>query len=331
MSRAEQAHDEAARWIIARENGEWSGEDQAQFERWLAQSDGNKAAYWRLSHSWSEADRIGSLGIEPPPASRWHRIGRFAWPAAIAASLALVVAIGAFHYDVGVRESAAPVMRYDTPVGGRRTIALADGSQVELNTRTVVRTAVTGTVREVWLDSGEAFFSVVHDPAHPFVVLAGTEHITVLGTKFSVRRDGDKVTVSVLQGKVRIDPGRPALEAGGSPAAEAGASSATVTAGAVAVTTGPSMLVVESAPERVTDSLAWRQGTLKFDQQSLAEVAGEFNRYNRRRIIVADQSAASLRISGSFRSSDIDAFARLLHDAYDLQVTSDSNEIRISS
>ena len=322
MSRL-QAQDDAARWIIRREDANWSSDDEAQFEAWMAQSDSNKAAYWRLKHSWSEADRIGSLGVETRPVNRRFRIAGVLTPLAVAASLAIMVAAVSFHDLIGQRQANVPLARYDTPVGGRRTIALPDGSRIELNTRTVVRAAVNKTVRGVWLDSGEAFFSVVHDPAHPFVVIAGAKRITVLGTKFSVRRERDSVIVSVVQGRVRIDDLTPKSASGGT--------SATVSAGAMAVTAGASTLVVQNAPERVTDSLAWRAGMLKFDQAPLADVAAEFNRYNRRQILVTDPAAASIRIGGVFQASNVDAFARLLHDAYGLQVASHSNEIKISS
>src|SRR3546814_18300530 len=107
-----------------------------------------------------------------------------------------MVGIGAVQYSLKspVSESALATMRYDTPVGGQRLIALADGSQIELNTKTVVRTAVSKTLRRVWLDNGEVFFEIAHDAAHPFVIFAGPKRITVLGTNFSVRRDGDKVS-----------------------------------------------------------------------------------------------------------------------------------------
>src|SRR3546814_3627258 len=60
-----------------------------------------------------------------------------------------MVGIGAVQYSLKspVSESALATMRYDTPVGGQRLIALADGSQIELNTKTVVRTAVSKTLR----------------------------------------------------------------------------------------------------------------------------------------------------------------------------------------
>lgn len=68
-----------------------------------------------------------------------------------------------------------------------------------------MRASVTTRQREVWLEKGEAFFDVAHNEGVPFVVHTGDRQVTVLGTKFAVRRDGDKVTVTVLQGRVRLE------------------------------------------------------------------------------------------------------------------------------
>lgn len=323
MSRAQQAQDAAAAWIIRRENGDWSEREQAAFDAWLAESDGNKAAYWRLKHSWDGADRIGSLGVKADDADKHAGFFRYWKPAAIAASLALIVGISTVQYRDKPATPALATTRYDTPVGGQQTIPLADGSRIELNTRTVVRTAVSKTLRRVWLDNGEAFFQVAHDAAHPFVIFAGPKRITVLGTKFSVRRDGDKVSVSVLEGRVRIDDAD--APAGNS------ISSATITGGVLAVSQGPSTLVTQKSEERVEDELAWRDGILKFDQTPLSDVAAEFNRYNRRRIVITDPAAAAIRIGGTFQASNVEAFTRLLRDAYGLRIASDSDDIKISS
>jgi len=324
MSRVEQLRDSAAAWIIRRENGGWSEGDQAELDAWLAESDANKVAYWRLKHSWSKADRVASLGIRSSDVARPARIARYWKPVAIAASLALAIGIGTIRY-AGEQPAPEPVLaavRFDTPVGKQRKIPLADGSQVELNTRTVIRTAVTKTVRRVWLDKGEAFFEVAHDAEHPFVIFAGAKRITVLGTKFSVRRDGDKVTVSVLEGRVRVDDAQAPIEAA--------ASSATIAGGGLAVTDGPSILVTRESRDRVEDALAWRAGMLKFDQAPLSEVAAEFNRYNRRQIIVTDPAVAAIPIGGAFQASNVEAFTRLLRDAYHLRITAESEKITIS-
>jgi transmembrane sensor len=179
---------------------------------------------------------------------------------------------------------------------------------------------VTPDSREFWLDRGEAYFEVAHAADHPFVVHAGPRTITVLGTKFSVRRDGNRVSVSVVEGRVRVD------QAG----AGQSAPSTTITGGGVALADGASTLVTANATERVQHALSWRQGMLTFDQSTLADAAAEFNRYNRRQIVITDPEAAGIRIGGTFQAANIDAFARLLREAYGLRVEVRDGQSRIS-
>jgi transmembrane sensor len=70
---------------------------------------------------------------------------------------------------------------------------------------------------------------------------------------------------------------------------------------------------------------------LTFDQTSLADAAVEFNRYNRKPLIVDDPEAAAIRIGGSFPASDPEAFTRLLRDAYGLHVEAKADAIVISN
>jgi transmembrane sensor len=184
-----------------------------------------------------------------------------------------------------------------------------------------VRAAINEQRREFWLDQGEAYFEVAHREGTPFVVRAGNRHVTVLGTKFSVRRDGDDITVSVLEGRIQID------EMKGARAVR----STVVTSGDIVRTSGAATLVTARSNERVASALAWREGMLNFDQARLSDIAAEFNRYNRKPIFVTDAEAASIRIGGMFPANDPDAFARLLRDAYGLRVEETQGEIRISS
>lgn len=326
MSRAEHAADRAALWILAQEEESWSDADQGEFKAWLAESDGNRTAYLRLQHSWSEADRISALGRNHPQAKEredYRPVLRWYAPVAIAASLMLAVG-GAYLYGPEMLQSPAERVladSYATPVGSRKVIAFSDGSKVELNTDSKVRTSVRRKQREVWLDQGEAFFEVAHKDGQPFVVHAGNRQITVLGTKFSVRRDGDKVTVSVLEGRVRVDD----MQEGQA------VRSSVIVGGDIAISRGPATLVAARSEQEVKDALAWRQGMLSFDQSNLGEIAAEFNRYNSKKLIIADQQAATLRIGGMFPSNDPGAFARLLRDAYGLKVEETSTEVRISN
>jgi len=321
MSVANNIEQRAAEWLMRREEPDWSAADEASFDAWLHESLAHKAAFWRLDHGWRQADRIRSLGLDAPmpgPSQRW--MTRW-WPLAAAASLSGLLVMGSVELLRPAPPHTATALHFSTPVGGRRTIPLVDGSKVELNTATVVRTAVNDKRREVWLDKGEAYFEVAHLAGRPFVVHAGDRTVTVLGTKFSVRRDGEKVTVSVIEGRVKIDDAAKPDEV----------PTAIITAGDVAIAQGSSTLLSAKSEEHVVAALGWRGGILNFDHTSLADAAAEFNRYNSKQIVVADAETGDIRIGGTFQASNVDAFVRLLHEAYGLRVTAASNQVTLSS
>lgn len=320
MNRRHQAiEDQALDWLIRRGEPGWSGEDQIQFDDWLAESMANRAAWLRAEHGWAQADRVRSLGDWDDRPDSGYRGVKW-WPAAIAASLLLSVGIGGYALAPQFAgQPQAQAARFDTPVGGRKVIPLADGSRIELNTQSVVRAAVDEKSRDIWLDSGEAYFEVRHRDGEPFVVHAGRRTITVLGTKFSVRRENDRVTVNVVEGRVRVDDGQ-----GGN------SSAAIITAGDTAISRSGSTLIAPKSEQRVENALAWRDGMLNFNLIPLPEVAAEFNRYNRTQLSI-DPSAAGIPIGGTFEASNVSAFVRLLHDAYGLKTEQDGERIKISN
>jgi transmembrane sensor len=318
--------EQAALWVLRREEPDWSPSDEAELDRWLRESDSHKVAFWRLEHGWREADRIASIGVAAPrlsaerPSSRWRPLAGLV---AAAASLALVFAV------FMLRPSGLPIAnseivktaQFATDVGGRKTVSLPDGSRVELNTGTAIRAAVGDEERAVWLDRGEAFFDVASRDGSRFVVYAGGDTITVLGTSFSVRREDRKLTVAVLEGRVRLN--------GRSGSGEA--RSAVASAGELAVIGGATIVLETGATAAIERQLAWRTGMLVFDDTALADAAAEFNRYNRQRLVIRDQKSARTRIGGTFRATSVGDFARLLEDAYGLEVTVTSDTISISS
>ena len=288
---------------------------------WLEESVAHKAAFWRLDHGWRQADQIGALGLDaqkPLVTRTWMASWR---PLAAAASFLAVLVMGAIEFERPAPVTPTAALHVATPIGGRRTIPLADGSKVELNTATVVRAAMNDKRRDVWLDKGEAYFEVAHLGGRPFVVHAGNRIVTVVGTKFSVRRDGDRVTVAVIEGRVEIDD---AAQPDKVP-------TAVISAGDVAISQGSSTLLSAKSEERVAAALGWREGILNFDHTSLTDAAAEFNRYNSKQIVIADAEAGEIRIGGTFQASNVEAFVRLLHDAYGLRVTATSNQVKLSS
>lgn len=320
MSRTHDIEERAALFVHRREDASWSTTDQENLDAWLAESDAHKVAYWRLEHGWREADRIGSVGAIPmPAAAAWHRS---AWPkfVALAACVGLfVLTLTLVPIDFWRGATDAPVARFETGIGGHKVVALADESRVELNTDSIVRASI-GKERAVWLDRGEAFFDVAHVEGRPFVVHAANRSIRVLGTQFAVRRNGANLTVAVLKGTVRVeeDPSSGSHR------------SVTIMPGDVAFASEAGLLVTSGGVQNVQDLLAWRSGRLLFDNATLGDAASQFNRYNRKKLIV-DRRASDMHIGGTFDARNVDAFARLLREAYGLKVREDRDKISVSS
>lgn len=321
MTRPDDVEARAAFYVMRREEPGWSEQDEAALTAWLGESMAHKAAYWRLAHGWEQADRIRALGPQASLGETRWRLG--AWPALMVAATLIAAAIVSIFTVFSQPPAAVAPTAFRTSIGQTRHIGLPDGSKVQLNTATIVRASLTAARREVWLDRGEAFFDVTHEGGRPFVVHAGPRTITVMGTKFAVRRDGDSVTVTVVEGRVRIDPVDP-----GPASSETGAQ--ILGQGERALVRGNATLLTARSIERVEGELAWRQGNLSFEQSTLAEAAAEFNRYNRRRIVVTDPEIASIRIGGTFQASNADAFIRLLKEAYGLRVVERGDEVVIS-
>jgi len=68
---------------------------------------------------------------------------------------------------------------------------------------------------------------------------------------------------------------------------------------------------------------------LTFDEETLADAAEQFNRYNRRQILVTG-TARDIRIGGSFRADNVDVFVLLVRNALGLKVTQENEQIVIS-
>jgi transmembrane sensor len=305
----------AAAWL-AREDRGLIAEEAAALELWLAGSTLNRVAYLRLKAAWHRAGRLSAL--KSPAAMSIHPAGLANRPrllSAIAAVLLLLAGGSGWLLWHGKSEQQV----FATAVGKVQAVRLADGSRFELNTDTRVHAEITAARRVVTLDSGEAYFDVVHDAARPFVVYAGNRRITDLGTKFSVFRNGDDVRVTVEEGRVKVDVlGRPAVDA-----------PVVAEAGHIVMAKGSETLVFAKPDGDTNTDLAWRSGMLVFNQETLAEAAEQFNRYNNRKILV-EGSARRIRIGGSFRADNVDVFVLLLHRGFGLSVDDQGKRIVVS-
>jgi transmembrane sensor len=333
MENSQPIEERAGAWLLKRESGDWSDVDQAQLTQWLEATALNRVAFLRLEAGWEEANRLKALGAGFPRGtvpSIDELIGTAAPPSGISLSsqrsaakrprrvpiwsvaATVLVAIGTLLFTSGPWAGD----RYATPIGGTTSVPLQDGSNVTLNTASRIRVQMSDTERRINLAQGEAFFEVVKDAARPFVVQAGNKRITAVGTKFSVRRDGDDVQVFVTEGVVRLE--------------DAGSEPSRLSAGAVAHAVNEGITVENKAVPDVEEFLSWRSGYVVFKETALADAVAEFNRYNERKIVIADPAVAAMRLTGKFRATNYESFVRLLEDTFQIRARYTADRIVLS-
>jgi transmembrane sensor len=342
-----QINAEAAEWFVELTTGEPGVETRQRFDAWLRRSPEHVGAYLEMFSIWEDLARVDgdrrvtadelialarasgrnvvelgrgkrddaeAMDRSNSEESQRARSRRYRWGVAVAASLALVIA-GWFYSQRGT---------YRTGTGEQQTIALADGSWIELNARSIVRVRFTDAERLIDLRAGQALFRVAHDPKRPFIVESGATRVRAVGTQFDVYRRALGTTVTVLEGRVAITRPEVPVSAGEgrteAPLQLAAGEQVTVTPTA---TSAP-------APANVEAATAWTQHRLIFSATPLNEVAEEFSRYSDRRLTIEGDSLDAFNVSGVFSTSDLPSFLRFLRAQPGVTVRETGKEIVIS-
>lgn len=313
---------QAADWVVSLADPASSAGDRRAFVAWLKRSPVHLEEYLLAEAAWAELGlldperRIDVDALLARPETNVVDLGHagdggraasrtpFAMLAGVAALAALLLSsLGLFLMPSGTGDD------YATAIGEQRTVRLADGSSVVLNTDTRLHVAFSETAREVRLLAGEALFSVEKDAVRPFRVASGRIVVQAVGTAFVVRRTPEQTIVSVLEGEVAVARARPVAV----PAAAAPDNALRLLAGQRADIVAHAMRTRDIGnPEAAT---AWRSGRLVFDGDTLADVVAEFNRYNTVKLVLDDPALSAERISGVFDSDRPQALARFLEHA----------------
>ena len=301
----------AAEAVARLYSGEMTEAEERNIESWLQADPRHRAYYQEMLDVWDTAGNVGgSTGQE----TRGVRFGnRFLL--GVAASLLVLTALPLLmFYTSG---PGSELRRYETGVGEIREIDLVDGSNVTLNTSTQILVDISETERRIILDHGEAFFDIAKDLSRPLTVSAGDRVITVLGTSFNVNWDGRDVTVAVIEGQVAVQAeGAEQMAAehlvrlnnagGGLPGSTALQHGVVLEAGDVAQISRTAEPVIEAVSGGTDRYQSWRFGYIRFDDEPLSAVIKELNRYSSTRLSVESPDIANMKVSGVFRTSDID-------------------------
>jgi transmembrane sensor len=306
---AREVADQAVAWATRIDSGSVDPDTDEDLRRWLDADPRSRGALLRAEAALSFVDRSRALaGVLPKPSPRpiWIRRKLMFAGAALAAGI------------VGVAVLTSGSHRYGTGLGEVRQVPLPDGSVVAINTQSAVEVAMRPNVREVTLARGEAWFQVAHDKKRPFIVNAGRIRVRAVGTAFSVRRHDDGADVQVTEGVVE-----------------------TWTVGEedrrVQVVAGSRAYVAEYEPPKpipassdIERSLAWRQGQIVLEGQTLDEAVAQFNRYNAKKLLISDPNLAAEKLVGQFRATDPHTFAEAVATTLGATVDDEGDTIRLA-
>lgn len=306
---------EAAAWIARLHRKNRTSADEAGFRRWLQADPANAAAFERMTEIWDRSGRLKSGALarvrakqHAQPTQRWKLVS-------IGAAVACIALLAVFVWIQGSDVS--------TGIGEQRVVTLEDGSRITLNTATALDVRFDKKQRRVELKAGEALFEIAKRPNWPFVVAAGDREVTALGTSFVVRRDEERIAVTLVEGTVKVAPVAidPVIPR---------------TTDVKILSPGQRLTIDQHQAPRLDrlpaeKATAWRRGLVELDATPLPLAIAEMNRYSRVQIELEHPDPAAIQVSGVFRAGDSLEFARALARAYGLTVEEDRRRIVLAT
>jgi transmembrane sensor len=313
----------AVDWLVRLQGETVTERDWLDFDAWLTASPAHAQAYdavlafdqrLDLDARFAEAEPVGApLTSNVVPL----RPARRAWVWSAGAAIAAAFVAGAVLVPskglMGGRETT-----YVTGVGERRTIALEDGSRIDMNAASRVTVRFERHARRIKMDDAQVFFDVAKDSSRPFLISAGDTQVRVVGTQFDVRRRDGKVAVNVQRGLVEV---RPHLARDAAPYRLRPGQGLSHREGQTADAKLQAVAVEEVA--------GWRQGRLIYRDQPLSQIAGDMNRLFPRPVKLGDAEAANMRLSGVLIVDEQDAMVDRLSHLLPVRTTTTKDAIVI--
>ncbi|MFO1084170.1 MAG: FecR family protein [Reyranellaceae bacterium] len=305
--------EEALRWFGVLKDPKASDDDRRAFSLWLKEKPEHEAAWRQAQRVWMRVGKIGPAFVDspqaavviptpppvparrPPPlsanpslrpvASRRPPPRRRGLLIAAVAAVGVAVPVGALLWRPGW------IADHATAVGERRTVALADGSTVELAGASSISVDFAAGIRRVVLREGEAFFKVAADAARPFVVEAEGTRIRAVGTAFDVKLGDGSVSVAVSEQSVDV-----AVE-GRSPVVVGSGQQVRSSRRVLGDVRGADLAVVG----------AWQNDRLAFRETPLGDVVADLQRYRVGRIVLTEARLGDIPVSAEFETGQVDA------------------------
>lgn len=303
----------ATEWVARMDRAPLSDTEAEALKQWLAGDRRRRGAFIRAKALWIRSEPARALGpqydpkdFQPAAASMGLGQRLKHWSGALAASLVVAVMLMA---------TLQMPTAYATAKGEMRTVPLGDGATVTLNTDTRIKVYEDEGQRRIRVLRGEVLIEGAAT-APPTVVEVDGKHLEASAATFVVRKlDDQPAQVLVQEGRVVLAAATPI---------------------ALAPNTGASLLENEHEWQlrslsfgQIGRELAWREGKIALQGETLAEAVALYARYSDTPIVITDPDLARKPVTGLFAVNNPLGFSRAIAEVFGTQVRQESGRIII--
>lgn len=301
----------ATEWVARMDRAPLSAEDAAELKQWLAGDRRRRGAFMRAKAIWMRSESARALGPQYNPAdfvpSVAPRSRLMKWSGALAASFVLVVIL------------VATVMMptaYATSKGEMRTVPLGDGTTVTLNTDTRIKVYEDEGRRRLRVVRGEVLIEGAGTTV-PTMVDVGEKHLEASGATFIVRKlEGQPAEVLVQQGRVVL--------------AEQTDEFPLPPNTSTSLLDGKEWQLTTLSLGQMGRELAWREGKIALQGETLAEAVAIYARYTDTPIVIADPDLAKMQVTGLFAVNNPLGFSHAVAEVFNAEVHQQDGQIVIA-
>jgi transmembrane sensor len=321
----EAALEQAAEWLVRLNDAAVTEADFLAWQSWLTQSPTHALAFQQMQDTWRRSASVSQLPIGDAKslhsmreqslagldASRQRRKLAVRWSAVAAAALVAIVVVFLWRDESTV---------FQTTTAELRSIRLPDGSRAALGPETQLKLEFSERTRALTMTKGEAYFEVVHSAERPFSIETPAGRVVAVGTAFCVHATDGRVSVSVTQGAVRVEPFASAASAA-----------------AIIVEAGHRFVRDRAGTDReepisAADAMSWQQGRLQYQGEPLRLVIADINRYSPVKMRIADPALGELRYTGTVFPDALDTWIESVEGVFPIRVeTVDGQRVLVAA
>jgi transmembrane sensor len=313
----------AAQWVARMDRASLSASEAAELKLWLAGDARRRGAFMRAKAIWMRSESAQALGPQYDPKDfrsavatlpRFHgyRQRFMQWSSAVAASFVVVVMLAA---------TLQMPTAYATAKGEMRTVPLGNGATVTLNTDTRIKVYDDKGQRRIRVLRGEVLIEDA-DTVHPTLVEIDGKHLEASTATFVVRKlEGQPTQVLVQDGRVVLADMRESRKK-------------------IPLTPNTGLSLPEGNKEawnptslssgQMGRELAWREGKIALQGETLAEAAAVYARYSDTPIVIADQDLAKMQVTGLFAANNPLGFSRAVAEVFGAEVRQERGRIIVA-